>query len=62
MQEIKKLLEDIKQTGEGSLELKIENIVYERRFYRPERLIILGEVMWGRQSVNLRLRLVFTSL
>ena len=42
MQEIKKLLEDIKQTGEGSLELKIENIVYERRFYRPERLIILG--------------------
>ena len=34
MQEIKKLLEDIKQTGEGSLELKIENIVYERRFYR----------------------------
>ena len=56
MQEIKKLLEDIKQTGEGSLELKIENIVYERRFYRPV------EVMWGRQSVNLRLRLVFTSL
>ena len=54
MQEIKKLLEDIKQTGEGSLELKIENIVYERRFYRP--------VMWGRQSANLRLRLVFTSL
>ena len=42
MQEIKKLLEDIKQTGVGSLELKIENIVYERRFYRPERLIILG--------------------
>ena len=42
MQEIKKLLEDIKQTGEGSLELTIENTVYERRFYRPERLIILG--------------------
>ena len=42
MQEIKKLLEDIKQTGEGTLELKIEGGVYERRFYRPERLIILG--------------------
>lgn len=62
MQEIKKLLEDIKQTGEGSLELKIENIVYERRFYRPERLSFSVEVMWGRQSVNLRLWLVFTSL
>ena len=58
MQEIKKLLEDIKQTGEGSLELKIENIVYERRFYRSFSV----EVMWGRQSANLRLRLVFTSL
>ena len=54
MQEIEKLLEDIKQTGEGSLELKIENIVYERRFYRPERLIILGGGHVG--------RLVFTSL
>ena len=32
MQEIKKMLEDITQTGEGSLELTIENTVYERRF------------------------------
>lgn len=62
MQEIKKLLEDITQTGEGSFELTIENTVYERRFYRPERLIILGGGMWGRQSANLRLQLVFTSL
>ena len=42
MQGVKELLDDIKQTGEGSLELEIEAVVYERRFYRPERLIILG--------------------
>lgn len=42
MQGIEGLLREIKQTGEGSLELKIEDTIYERRFYRPERLIILG--------------------
>ena len=40
MQGIEELLREIKQTGEGSLELKIEDTIYERRFYRPERLII----------------------
>ena len=42
MQGIEELLREIKQTGEGSWELKIEDTVYERRFFRPERLIILG--------------------
>lgn len=42
MEEVEQLLKAIRQTGEGSLELKIEDTVYERRFYRPERLIILG--------------------
>ena len=41
MQGIEELLREIKQTGEGSWELKIEDTVYERRFFRPERLIIL---------------------
>ena len=39
MQGIEELLREIKQTGEGSWELKIEDTVYERRFFRPERLI-----------------------
>lgn len=42
MEEVEQLLKAIRQTGDGSLELKIEDTVYERRFYRPERLIILG--------------------
>lgn len=62
MQEIKKLLEDIKQTGEGSLELKIENIVYERRFYRPERLIILGGGHVGQAISKFASAAGFTSL
>ena len=62
MQGIEELLREIKQTGEGSLELKIEDSIYERRFYRPERLIILGGGHVGQAISNLRQQLVFMSL
>ena len=42
MKEIKQLLRELSETGEGTLKVKIEDRIYERKFYRPERLIILG--------------------